>query len=169
MDDLQDRTGDAEAVIAALRPAALARTIGTLTILGFGAGLVWAGLFGGQDEGGAAGRPTLVLLGAAGIGAGIWLWRATRTALELTQAVLRETSGRILARVEDIRAVDRGAFSFKPSGGFVLRLEATQPSAWRPGLWWRFGNRIGVGGVTTRRETRQMADALALLVARRSS
>ncbi len=43
--------------------------------------------------------------------------RATATVLELTAEELRDSSGRVLARVEDIEKIDRGVFAFKPSNG----------------------------------------------------
>jgi len=93
--------------------------------------------------------------------------RATETWLELTQTELRDNTGRILARVADIRSLDRGFLAFKPSNGFLIRTKTPGPRAWMPGLWWRAGRRIGVGGVTSGVQTRIMADLIAAMVRQR--
>ena len=67
--------------------------------------------------------------------------------LVLTEQELVDTSGRLLTRIEDIHRVERGFLAFRPSHGFSLHLKTSQPRAWAPGLWWRFGRPIGVGGV----------------------
>lgn len=104
-------------------------------------------------------------------GAATWLSRrlavATRTRIELTEACLRDGTGRILAPVDRIAGVERGVFALKPSNGFLVRLAEAGPAAWQPGLWWRIGRRVGVGGVTPSAEGRMMADALAALILQR--
>lgn len=93
--------------------------------------------------------------------------RATALHLELTREVLRDTGGDVIARVAEITSVDRGAFAFKPSNGFLLRTATGSPRRWRPGLWWRMGSRIGVGGMTPGRQTRNMAEIIAIMIAER--
>jgi hypothetical protein len=83
--------------------------------------------------------------------------------------VLTDSEGTVLARVEDIVAVNRGAFAIKPSNGFTLTLKNPAPRAWQPGLWWRLGRRVAVGGVTPGSQARPMADIIAVMVARRQT
>lgn len=109
------------------------------------------------------------LLGLAGVslvGAEA-LRRATRPALYLDGDALRDSDGTVLARLDDVTRVERGAFAFKPSNGFVLHLRAPQPRAWHPGLWWRMGRRLGVGGTVSAGASRFMADQIALRLATR--
>ena len=110
----------------------------------------------------------IVVLLVLGIGA-LWLSRrlavATRTRLELTRAGLRDGEGRTVAPLDRVVAVERGVFAFKPSNGFLVRLSQPLPRVWEPGLWWRFGSRVGIGGVTPSAQGRIMADALTALVA----
>ncbi|MGA9254782.1 MAG: hypothetical protein WBV78_17745 [Roseobacter sp.] len=94
---------------------------------------------------------------------------STRNTLELTRTELRDNEGTVLIRIEEITSIDRGAFAFKPSNGFLLRLKTSQKSDWRPGLWWRASKRIGVGGMTPMRETKFMAEMIALLLAERDN
>ena len=93
--------------------------------------------------------------------------RATQVRIELTRDVLRDTEGETLARVDEIQAIDRGFLAFKPSNGFLVRTRTAGERTWRPGLWWRVGRRIGVGGVASAAEARAMADILAAILAER--
>jgi hypothetical protein len=95
--------------------------------------------------------------------------RATGHGLVLTERELRDSAGTVLARVEDMVSVDRGLFAFKPSNGFLLMTATRAERAWRPGLWWRFGRRIGVGGLAPARQTRAMAEIIATMIARRAA
>ncbi|MDO6589125.1 hypothetical protein DS901_04285 [Loktanella sp. D2R18] len=90
--------------------------------------------------------------------------RSTLWVIELTDTELRATNGFVLARMDEIVAVDRGAFAFKPSNGFTLKLKNQKPRAWAPGLWWRFGRRVGVGGVTSAGQAKFMAEQIALRI-----
>lgn len=104
-------------------------------------------------------------------GGAIWIAelmrRATAFRLELTREELRDSSGAVLARVDEITGLDRGMFAFKPSNGFLLRLNKTKPRAWRPGLWWTLGSRIGVGGMTPAHQAKFMAEIIAALLVER--
>ena len=106
----------------------------------------------------------LIVLGAGALFVAERLRRATQLGLILTEVDLRDTSGRILTRIDNISSVDRGVFAFKPSHGFVLRLHAAGESAWAPGLWWGYSKRIGVGGVTPSGPAKFMAEQIALRV-----
>lgn len=109
----------------------------------------------------------LAFLLAVGVGA-LWqavrMWQATSHRIELTLKGLRSTDGTVVARMEDIESVDRSAFAFKPSNGFLIKLKEPGMRSWKPGLWWRFGRQIGVGGVTPVAEGKAMADILKALL-----
>ncbi len=104
---------------------------------------------------------------------GVTLWmaqrmrRATASRIELTETLLRDSDGTVIARIAEIDAIDRGVFAFKPSNGFLLRTTDTQAGEWRPGLWWRMGRRIGIGGMTPVSQTKFMAESIATLLAQR--
>ena len=101
----------------------------------------------------------------------LWMARAmqlgTAGYIELRVTGLFFEDGRILALIDDIVRVERGAFAFKPSNGFVVSLKQKTARAWIPGLYWKFGSRIGIGGVTAPSDAKFMADALAVLIAGR--
>lgn len=94
------------------------------------------------------------------------MFRATEASLELTEEELRDSNGEVLLRVADIAMVERGTFAMKPSNGFVVKTKGPQAFRWRPGLWWRFGRRVAIGGVTPGHQTKPMADILSTMVAR---
>lgn len=93
--------------------------------------------------------------------------RATATQIELTETELRDSDGTLIARIDDIISMDRGVFAFKPSNGFLLRVAAGSERIWRPGMWWRVGRRIGVGGMTPARQTKLISEIIAIKLARR--
>lgn len=110
----------------------------------------------------------LIGVGALALGLAEKMRRATELRLELTSRELRDSSGQVLARVDQIKAVDRGFMAFKPSNGFVI--QTTEPGArrWRPGMWWRVGRRVGIGGVVPGHQTKAMSDILAAILAQRN-
>lgn len=84
-------------------------------------------------------------------------------------ARLADDTGAEICRLDEIEKVERGFALFKPSSGFVLVLKAPRGRGWAPGLWWRAGRRVGVGGATSSRAGRDMADAITAALAMRSA
>lgn len=97
------------------------------------------------------------------------LRRATLIEIVLTATEVRDSEGRILALIEDVVSVERGAFALKPSNGFTLVLRNRAPRAWVPGMWWRMGRRVGVGGATPAGPAKFMAERIALQIAVRDA
>ena len=101
------------------------------------------------------------------------LWLAVRTQastrywLELRSDGLYRSSGDLICGLDEIASVNRGAFAFKPSNGFMLRLNVKTPRCWQPGLWWSLGDRVGVGGVTSANQTKAMAEIISAMIASR--
>lgn len=113
----------------------------------------------------------LIFLLAFGVGA-LWLAeqlrRATLLRIDLTATDIRDSSGTVLATMDEIRSIDRGVFAFKPSNGFTLVMQNKKPRSWAPGLWWRLGRRVGIGGVTSAGQAKFMAEQIALRLERRN-
>lgn len=107
----------------------------------------------------------LLLFGMAVLWLGNKMWRATGQVIELTGTELRMSNGAVIASISQIRSIDRGTFAFKPSNGFMLRLSEKAPRAWHPGLWWRLGRRVGVGGVTSAAQTKAVAEIISVMIA----
>jgi len=100
--------------------------------------------------------------------AALWLaWRmyqATGRNIVLTRDGVYDSAGQTIAQLDQIASVDRGIFAFKPSNGFLIRLKEPGTRIWMPGLWWRYGTRVGVGGATNGKAARDMADVITLLL-----
>lgn len=108
--------------------------------------------------------PQLFLL-VSGVGVlayGEWNRRNGEGELTLRAEGLFAEDGTLIAPTEQFVKVDRGAFAVKPSNGFTLILKDKQPRGWAPGLWWRLGRRVGVGGIASAGATKFMAEQIAL-------
>lgn len=150
-------------VLCTITPSPARRGFGVLVLLALGAILIRLGF--GDAPLSLALRLGLTLLGAAVLMLGATLWRATAAGLVLYPDRIDDSAGRVLLHIADVAGVERGAFAFKPSNGFLLRLKRPQPRGWAPGLWWRLGRRMGIGGVISGSEGRQMAEMISALIA----
>lgn len=149
---------DQSKIRAVIAPAPLRRALAYMVTVALGGLFIYLGLL----------RPVSPLWTVAVIAlGGLLLWlaellrRATALSLELTDDEVRDSAGRTLARLDDIVLVNRGTFSLKPSNGFSLILRSPGPTTWAPGLWWRIGRRVGVGGVVPASQAKFMAEAIA--------
>lgn len=147
-----------------LWPSPPRRWLAIVMLAGLGALLV---LLSVQPGGSALARLGLAAFGVLALAAAEAQRRATRAGIVLGETMLCDTDGQVIAPLDQIEAVERGFLVFKPAGGFVLRLSQSAPFRWAPGLWWRQGRRIGIGGVISAAEGRAMAELLATRVAQR--
>lgn len=161
---MQDRTGTDEEVLATVAAGGGRRVLGLGMLAFLGVLLIYIAFSASPSFGF---RIFLLATGTSALVLAEGMRRATGQVLELTRAELRDTAGNVLARIEDVTAINRGPFDFKPSNGFLLVTKTPQSRVWRPGLWWRFGRRIGVGGMTQRRETKFMSEMIAVMLAER--
>lgn len=155
------------AILATVNASAPRRGLGLAVLAGLGAMLIYIAFAAPP-----AGLGMQLMLIGFGLGA-LWLAekmrRATAVRLELTAEALRRSDGQQLARIADIVSIDRGAFAFKPSHGFTVKLTGPAPFAWEPGMYWRLGRRLGVGGVTPGAQTKIMADMIAAMITERDA
>ena len=145
-------------VIARLAPSLARRVLASGAIGGLGGVMLWL----------AASHPAptfglvsgLVVLAALCFVAAVLVWQATSIGLVLTEAELRDTRGRQLFGLDEVQQIEKGVLHWKPAGGFAVVLNAPKPRIWVPGLWWRFGRRVMVGGATNGGEAKAMADLM---------
>ena len=109
----------------------------------------------------------LLGFGSLILGAAARSWSAADGSITLTKEGLFDQDGTAIARFEEIASIDRSVFSFKPSNGFLIRMNARQKRGWIPGMWWRFGKRVGIGGVLPGSQTKLIADTLSAMIAAR--
>ncbi|MFN3210138.1 MAG: hypothetical protein ACE369_14260 [Roseovarius sp.] len=155
-----------EEILAVMQASTGRRILGVGCLGVLGALLIWIGLTRPFDALGW--QAFIVLLGAAGIWMADAMRRATSERIELTRDTLRSSDGELIARIGEIETMDRGLFAFKPSNGFLLKAKTKAPARWRPGLWWRMGRRIGLGGVTPGHQSKVMSEMIAALMAERA-
>lgn len=156
---------DDATVLARLDPSVPRRFIGVTVQLALAVTLIGLAIGFPRDQMGV--RVLLLVLGICVAYGSFLTWRATQNGLVLTQDSLSDDSGRVLAKISNIREVSRGAFALKPSHGFSLILFEGTEFAWVPGIWWRIGTRVGIGGVTPSQPARFMAEAISDLIAAR--
>lgn len=166
MQDRADQSKGATEVLARARASTARRVIGLGALAGLGVMLLHAAFTGPLDAGW---KLALSAVGAGFILLAEVMRRGTASAIELTETVLRDADGTILASLDEITGIDQGIWAIKPSNGFVLRLRQGRPRGWRPGLWWRIGRRVGVGGMTPAHETKRLAEILTALLAERQT
>ncbi len=111
-------------------------------------------------------------VGVCGLGA-LWMAArmksAARRVVVLTGQGLHDSEGEVIATLDDIKSLERGVFAMKPSNGFLIRLRRAAPRRWYPGIWWRFGKSVGIGGVTPGPQTKAMVQMLEALLAEKKS
>ena len=144
----------------AAAPARRGAAVGALYLAG--GLLVWLGA-----TAATAGAIAVIGLGAGGLVLAEILRRSSRVGISLTVEGLFDSRGVRIAGWDEIAGIERGSFALKPSNGFGLRLREPAPRAWVPGVWWRIGRRVGIGGVLPPRPTRFMAEQMALKLAER--
>jgi hypothetical protein len=154
-----------EEVLATVRASAPRRWIGVGMLAILGAMLVYLSLATPPQT--IFWQVFLLVMGVGSLVLADATRRATERAIELTAQGLRDTSGELLAAIDDIARVNRGTFAMKPSNGFVVILQSSGTRSWHPGLWWRLGKRVGIGGVTPAAQTKFMAQTLEALMAER--
>ena len=142
--------------IARITASVSRRVIGVGAMLLLGGLLVYVGL--STPGMGLAYAGLLVVLGLAALWLAVRMWEVTGHALILTDEAFVDSDGTVIARLDEIEKVDRSMFAMKPSNGFLIVLKEPGARVWRPGLWWRMGKRVAIGGVTAGSATKPMAD-----------
>ncbi len=150
------------AELARLDAGSARRGVAAGLVAGAGGALMIAA----NDVAGGAGL-VLAVLGGVGVVMAAVLWRASAGHVVLTEQGLFDHAGTCLAKLAEIDAVTAAPFAFKPSNGFTLMLNTPQTRLWVPGLYWRYGRRLGIGGVPAGQAARAMAERIAALIAQR--
>ena len=149
-----------ENALATIQPSLPRRMVSFVIILSLGGILVYIAL--ATPPASLFWRFFLLALGIGALVLADKLRRATQQTIIMTDQELFESSGREICSLQDIAGIDRGTFAFKPSNGFLIRTKKPGPRSWAPGLWWRVGRKIGVGGVTGAGEAKFMSELIAL-------
>ena len=111
---------------------------------------------------GAVAQALMIAAALAALALAFAMWRGRSDSLRWTDAGLSDAAGQVIARRDDIVRVERNPIALKPSNGFTLHLARPHARAWQPGLYWRIGRRVGVGGLTSPGVAKALADRIAL-------
>lgn len=149
-------------VITILEPSR-ARRLVTIALLGF-MGLLLLYLTITQTPQSLWGKALLPLSGFAFLWLAFRNWNTAKQGLELRKEGIFDYEGTLVCAFDNVKSVDRSVFAFKPSNGFLVILKQPMPRGWVPGVYWRFGRWVGIGGATPRAQGKQMADILTLLL-----
>ena len=153
-------------ILASVEASPIRRWMGVTMLVGLGGLVIYVAL---ASPPALEWQIFLIVLGVLALWMADRMRRATEHRIELTETELRSSEGMRIALVADIETMDRGVFAFKPSNGFLVKTRTPGLRTWRPGLWWRIGRRVGVGGVTPGAQTKTMSEILAALVAQRDA
>ncbi|MFK7940891.1 MAG: hypothetical protein AB8B82_16030 [Roseovarius sp.] len=156
-----------EQVLAVIEASAPRRGLGVFVLGALGVMLLYLAFV--TPPSGFGMQVMLVAFGLTALWLADVMRRVTSQKIELTETELRTSTGVKLARVDQFVSIDRGAFAFKPSHGFTLKLSDKAATAWQPGMYWRIGKRLGVGGVTPGAQTKMMSDMIAAMIMERTS
>ncbi len=151
--------------IFTLTPSPVRRHLGTGMMLFLGAVLLYIAVGSSTNS-----SFSFLLFAALGVAVFLITWRihtSTANALVLSKDGIHSTDGTLVAEVSNITRIEQGVFAFKPSNGFTIILTEPMAAAWYPGLWWRFGRRVGVGGVTPRAQGKLMAEHILVQMKKR--
>lgn len=149
-----------EKIISRLRPSLARRVLAAGSPAGLGVIVIW--LAANHPAPSAGLLAGLLALALASFAFAAITWRATALGLELTEAELRDTNGRRLFELSEVSAIEKSVLSWKPAGGFAVVLNEPRSRVWVPGLWWRVGRRVMIGGATNSGEAKAMADLMRM-------
>lgn len=153
-------------VIATLEPSLGRRWFGAIALGSLGILLIVIAI--SQPPNGLFLKVTVPLIGALFIWQAQWNLRVADHGLYLTKQGLFDAQNTLICPLYNMAEVDRGVFAFKPSNGFLVRLHEPESKGWAPGLYWRLGRRLGIGGATHPAQNRELAQALEVLIMERS-
>jgi len=152
--------------LAKLEPSLGRRWFGVIVLSLVGFMLAYLSFF--QPPASLSGKILLPILALAFFWQAQWNLRVTKTGLYLTREGIFDGNDVEICALYNMVDVDRGVFAFKPSNGFLVRLHEPLGKAWAPGLYWRFGKRLGIGGATQPAQAKAMADMIDIMILERS-
>lgn len=158
----QSTRQDKDKVIAMLAPSPFRRYFGIGGLAALGTIFAYVVMVTGLSS--TLATITIVLAAVLSFVLAYRMFVATSDILQLKREGLFTTKNELVAQMDNIEKIELGIFVMKPSNGFLIVLKEPMDRRWQPGLWWRFGHRVGIGGVTSRPEGKAMADAMQILL-----
>ena len=123
-------------------------------------GVIFLGMALQNPPNGALLQLMIWALAALLLASALKLWRDTEVGVRLVGTRLETCAGELIVAMEDVEAIERGHFAFRPSNGFSLSLKRKAALRWRMGLWWTAGKRAAFGGAASSVEAKRLAEAI---------
>ena len=66
----------------------------------------------------------------------------------------------LIFKMDEIERIDVSPYTFKSANGFIILLKTKSSFKFIPGLYWRLGNRISIGGLVSKNESKFLSTTL---------
>ena len=66
----------------------------------------------------------------------------------------------LICTIDDIKKIDVSPYTFKSANGFIILLKTKSSFKSIPGLYWRVGKRISIGGLVSKNESKLLSGRL---------
>ena len=101
--------------------------------------------------------PTIVFFG-------LWfirfLKRYSKIGFLINQSGLFNIDGSVICKIDDIERIDVSPYTFKSANGFIVILKTKSSFKSIPGLYWRLGKRLSIGGLVSKNESKFLSQTL---------
>ncbi|MEO0344428.1 MAG: hypothetical protein AAF198_13420 [Pseudomonadota bacterium] len=88
------------------------------------------------------------------------MWNAPHFGIVFDGDSLKTEDGATIAKMSEIQSVQVGLFVMRPSNGFMMMMKQPGIFPTRPGVVWRQGRRIGIGGILRSSEAKSIGRAI---------
>ena len=68
--------------------------------------------------------------------------------------------GSVICEIDDIERIDVSPYTFKSANGFIVILKTKSSFKSIPGLYWRLGKRLSIGGLVSKNESKFLSQTL---------
>ena len=89
-----------------------------------------------------------------------FLKRFSKVGFLINQSGLFNLDGSIICEIGDIEKIDVSPYTFKSANGFIVILKTKTSFKSIPGLYWRLGKRLSIGGLVSKTESKFLSQAL---------
>ena len=89
-----------------------------------------------------------------------FLKRYSKVGFLINQSGLFNLDGSVICEIGDIERIDVSPYTFKSANGFIVILKTKSSFKSIPGLYWRLGKRISIGGLVSKNESKFLSQTL---------
>ena len=93
-----------------------------------------------------------------------FLKRYSKVGFQINSTGLYDLETNLICKIDDIHKVDVSPYTFKSANGFIVFSKTKSKFRSVPGLYWRLGNRISIGGLISKNESKFLSTTLLALI-----